>query len=85
MIGAVICSQSFGRMPQLVWDVRSMESVLRFAYAAMVTSPGIPLKVCKNWRQGVLLRTDEGAKQLKKVVSSLRAEGVADSDNKCLT
>ncbi|MEI3141102.1 MAG: hypothetical protein V8S34_05820 [Lawsonibacter sp.] len=25
-----------------------MESVLRFAYAAMVTSPGIPLKVCKN-------------------------------------
>ena len=48
MIGAVICSQSFGRMPQLVWDVRSMESVLRFAYAAMVTSPGIPLKVCKN-------------------------------------
>ena len=49
MIGAVICSQSFGRMPQLVWDVRSMEFVLRFAYAAMVTSPGIPLKVCKNY------------------------------------
>ena len=27
----------------------------------------------------MILRTDEGAKQLKKVVSSLRAEGVADS------
>ena len=37
-----------GRMPQLVWDVRSMESVLRFAYASMITSPGTPLKVCKN-------------------------------------
>ncbi len=37
-----------GRTPQLTWDVRSMESVLRFAYAAMVTSPGTPLKVCKN-------------------------------------
>ena len=37
-----------GRTPQLVWDVRSMESVLRFAYAAMVANPASPLKVCKN-------------------------------------
>lgn len=37
-----------GRTPQLTWDVRSMESVLRFSYAAMVTNSGSPLKVCKN-------------------------------------
>lgn len=37
-----------GRTPQLTWDVRSMESVIRFSYAAIVTSPGTPLKVCKN-------------------------------------
>ena len=37
-----------GQTPQLVWEVRSMQSVLRLAYAAMVTSEKSGLRVCKN-------------------------------------
>ena len=37
-----------GPNPQLVWEVRSLESVIRFAYASMISAESIPLKVCKN-------------------------------------
>lgn len=37
-----------GQTPQLVWEVRSMQSVLRLAYAAMITSEKSGLRVCKN-------------------------------------
>ena len=37
-----------GQTPQLVWEVRSLQSVLRLAYAAMVTGEKSGLRVCKN-------------------------------------
>ncbi|MEA4921702.1 MAG: hypothetical protein VB078_12405 [Clostridiaceae bacterium] len=37
-----------GQTPQLVWEMDSLSSVLRLAYAAVVSDPGAPLKVCKN-------------------------------------
>ena len=37
-----------GEMPQLVWQVRSLQSVLRLSYAAMVTGDKPGLRVCKN-------------------------------------
>ncbi len=37
-----------GPNPQLVWEVRSLESVIRFAYASMISAESVPLKVCKN-------------------------------------
>ena len=43
-----------GPNPQLVWEVRSLESVIRFAYASMISAESIPLKVCKKLREGVL-------------------------------
>ena len=37
-----------GRTPQLVWEMRSMRSVIRLAYAALVSGPVVPLRRCKN-------------------------------------
>ncbi len=37
-----------GRTPQLVWEMRSMLSVIRLFYASMVTGDAVPLRVCKN-------------------------------------
>lgn len=37
-----------GETPQLVWQVRSLQSVLRLSYAAMVTGDKPGLRVCKN-------------------------------------
>jgi len=37
-----------GATPQLVWDTDSLLNVLRLAYAALITIPSAPLKVCKN-------------------------------------
>jgi len=37
-----------GQTPQLVWQARSMESVLKLSYAAMVTGDKPGLRVCKN-------------------------------------
>lgn len=37
-----------GRTPQLVWQVKSMESVIRLSYAAMITSEKPGLRVCRN-------------------------------------
>ena len=37
-----------GPNPQLVWEVRSLESVIRFAYASMISAESVPLKICKN-------------------------------------
>ena len=37
-----------GRTPQLVWQVKSMESGIRLSYAAMVTGDKPGLRVCKN-------------------------------------
>lgn len=37
-----------GQTPQLVWQVKSMESVIRLSYAAMVTGDKPGLRVCKN-------------------------------------
>jgi len=56
------------------YGIRSALCLCRHGHKPRYTTEGL-----QELRQGVLLRTDEGAKQLKKVVSSLRAEGVADS------
>lgn len=37
-----------GLTPQLVWEADSLLNVLRLAYAALITDPMVPLKVCKN-------------------------------------
>lgn len=37
-----------GQTPQLVWEMRSMKSVIQLAYAALVSGPAITLKKCKN-------------------------------------
>jgi hypothetical protein len=37
-----------GQMPQLVWEADSLLSVLRLAYATLITTSSAPLKVCKN-------------------------------------
>jgi hypothetical protein len=37
-----------GQTPQLVWDTDSLLNVLRLAYAALITTFSLPLKVCKN-------------------------------------
>lgn len=37
-----------GQTPRLVWEADSLLNVLRLAYAAIVTDPTTPLKVCKN-------------------------------------
>ncbi|MBQ3076493.1 MAG: hypothetical protein IJC43_01420, partial [Clostridia bacterium] len=37
-----------GEQPRLIWEVRSLEALLRFAYAEMVSREQVPLKVCKN-------------------------------------
>ena len=37
-----------GQTPQLIWETDSLQCVLRLAYAAIITSPGTALKVCKN-------------------------------------
>lgn len=37
-----------GQTPQLIWEADSLLTVLRLAYASMITNPGAPLKVCKN-------------------------------------
>ena len=37
-----------GETPQLIWQVRSLQSVLRLSYAAMVTGGKPGLRVCKN-------------------------------------
>ena len=37
-----------GRTPQLVWELRSMLSVIRLTYARLISEPAGPLKVCKN-------------------------------------
>lgn len=37
-----------GQTPQLVWETDGLLNALRLAYAAIITSPGVSLKVCKN-------------------------------------
>jgi hypothetical protein len=37
-----------GATPQIVWDTDSLLNVFHLAYAALVTAPSAPLKVCKN-------------------------------------
>lgn len=37
-----------GRTPQLIWEIKSLESVLRLTYAALITAPNRSLKTCKN-------------------------------------
>lgn len=37
-----------GQTPQLVWQVKSLQSVVRLSYAAMVTSEKSGLRVCRN-------------------------------------
>ncbi len=37
-----------GKTPQLVWQVKSLQSVVRLSYAAMVTSEKSGLRVCRN-------------------------------------
>lgn len=37
-----------GRTPQLIWEIKSLESVLRLTYAALITAPSRSLKICKN-------------------------------------
>jgi len=37
-----------GQTPQLVWQVRSLQSVLRLSYATMITGEKSGLRVCKN-------------------------------------
>lgn len=37
-----------GQTPQLVWQVKSLQSVIRLSYAAMVTSEKSGLRVCRN-------------------------------------
>ena len=37
-----------GRASQLVWEMRSMKSVIQLAYATLVSGSAIPLKKCKN-------------------------------------
>lgn len=37
-----------GRTPQLIWEIKSLESVLRLTYAALITAPNKTLKTCKN-------------------------------------
>lgn len=46
--GAMLYRILGGPSPQLVWEVQTMEAVLRFAYASMITTDPMPLKVCKN-------------------------------------
>ena len=37
-----------GPAPQFIWEVRNMEAVICFAYASMITTEPMPLKICKN-------------------------------------
>lgn len=37
-----------GWTPQLIWEIKSLESVLRLTYAALITAPNKTLKTCKN-------------------------------------
>ena len=46
--GSLSYKLTSGQTPQLVWKMDSLLNVLRLAYAAIVTDPGVPLKVCKN-------------------------------------
>jgi len=46
--GSLSYKLTSGQTPQLVWKMDSLQSVLHFAYAAIVTDPSAPLKLCKN-------------------------------------
>jgi hypothetical protein len=46
--GSLSYKLTSGQTPQLVWEMNSLLNVLRLAYAALVTDPAGPLKVCKN-------------------------------------
>lgn len=37
-----------GPAPQLIWEVQSMDAVIRLAYASLITTEPMPLKICKN-------------------------------------
>jgi hypothetical protein len=37
-----------GQTPQLIWETDSLLNTLRLAYAALITTFSVPLKVCKN-------------------------------------
>jgi len=46
--GSLSYKLTFGQTPRLVWEMDSLLNVLSLAYAAIVTDPTTPLKVCKN-------------------------------------
>lgn len=46
--GSLSYKLTSGQTPQLVWEADSLLNVLRLAYAALITTPSVPLKVCKN-------------------------------------
>jgi ribosomal protein L32 len=46
--GSLSYKLTSGQTPQLVWKADSLLNVLRLAYAALITAPSAPLKVCKN-------------------------------------
>lgn len=46
--GSLSYKLTSGHTPQLIWELDSLLNVLRLAYAALVTAPSAPLKICKN-------------------------------------
>lgn len=48
LIGLLPYRLTAGRTPQLIWEIKSLESLLRLTYAALITAPNKTLKTCKN-------------------------------------
>lgn len=46
--GSLSYKLTSGQTHQLIWEADSLLNALRLAYAALVTAPSAPLKICKN-------------------------------------